>query len=536
MILTGPPGTGKTYLVKALANEKNCYFMSASLADLKAEYVGQSAPKIKRLFQKARANAPTVLFLDEADTIFPSRDSSANDSDSFTKDMVNQFLVEMDGMLTGESRVFVVAATNRVNVLDSAIKSRLGKPIVIPLPNKDERKKLFDKLLGKKGMTFKIYGFVDDFLDKTNHMSGRDIKDFVNNLEKEALKNTKKLSDYREEEEVKELFYTCLRIFEDDLVNNLEASLGITINRPDDKLTYESIIGCENIKNAIKKQVDCFDSAKRMEAEKYGIKMKRGILLYGPPGNGKSELAKAAANEHKLYFMKITSDTFTKVSLSEQNKTLIKIFSSALQLSEMCGEDIKGVLLFFDEFDSLASTELLDSRVRGTMLTQLDDKDTFRNPKTKVLFIAATNFYEKLDEAMTRAGRIDEKVEMGNPSKDNGAKMLMQFCKENNNVAEISEKLAESAYNQFFDKNLKAKKEAYKESQKAIWIMANRSLEELDTVTNNYFKSYRPSGADIRNYANNLIATSFYNKSFDEAGKLLINDEIITEALSEAVI
>lgn len=97
MLLSGPPGTGKTFLVKALANEKNCYFMSPSLAELKGEYVGHTSAKVKRIFQKARANSPTILFIDEADTVFQTRDQSS-ESDSFTKDMVNQFLVEMDGL------------------------------------------------------------------------------------------------------------------------------------------------------------------------------------------------------------------------------------------------------------------------------------------------------------------------------------------------------------------------------------------------------------------------------------------------------
>ena len=484
--------------------------MSASLADLKAEYVGQSAPKIKRIFQKARANAPTILFIDEADTVFPSRDQGGNDSDSFAKDMVNQFLVEMDGMLAGKSKVFVVAATNRVGVLDNAIKSRLGKPIEIPLPNKNERKQLFTKLLEKKGMPFATFGFVDEFLDKTNHMSGRDI--------------------------TKELFYKCLKLFEEDLVRNLEDSLGITISRPDDKIKYKDIIGCDDIKRVIDQQVAIFDPLQRVKAEEYGIKIKRGILLYGPPGNGKSQIAKAAANEHKLYFMKITSDTFTKISLSDQNKTLIKIFNSALQLSEMCGENIKGVLLFFDEFDSLASKELLDSRVRGTMLTQLDDTDTFRNAKTKVLFMAATNFYEKLDEAMIRAGRIDDKVEMKDPSEDDGIKMLKQFCADNPKVEAVDDSVAKEAYDKYIQKRKKIKRTKYIISQKIVWLMAGRDLEELEEYADAHFDLYRPSGADLKNYSERLIATSFYKNNFSSKNKLKITEEIIDEVLSEEVV
>lgn len=507
-------------------------FMSASLADLKAEYVGQSAPKIKRLFQKARANAPTILFIDEADTVFPGRDLTSGDTDSFTKDMVNQFLVEMDGVLTGESRVFVVAATNRVNVLDNAIKSRLGKPIVIPLPDKAQRKALFTKLLQKENMNFKSFHFSDEFLDKTNHMSGRDIKDFVDNMRKEAQKQTRNISDYKTEAEAKKLFYDCLRLFEEDLVRKLESSLDITINRPSDKVRYNDIIGCEEIKRAIDRQVEMFDFRARRRADEYDIKMKRGILVYGPPGNGKSQLAQAAANEHGLYFMKITSDTFTKVSLSEQNKTLVKIFNSALQLSEICGEEIKGVLLFFDEFDALASGELLDPRVRGTMLTQLDDQDTLRNPNTKVLFMAATNYYEKLDEAMIRDGRIDEKLEMRDPSPENGTQMLIQFCSQNPKVEPLDEEIAKSAYDNYANNMKEVKIRRFVASQKIILSLTGYDDQKLEKAAELRFENERPSGADLRNYANNLISTAYYRNSFTKDMKLHITEDVVKDVIA----
>lgn len=526
LILTGPPGTGKTYLVKALANEKNCYFMSPSLADIKAEYVGQTGPKVKRLFQQARANAPTIIFIDEADTVFPSRDSYGDDSDSFSKDMVNQFLVEMDGMTTGNSKVFVVAATNRVNSLDNAIKSRLGKPIEIPLPSKPQRKTLFANLLSKEGMTFDTtrFAFVDSFLDKTNHMSGRDIKSFVNNMREYTQKNCKAIKDYTEEEETKQLFYSCLASFEEDLVRKLSDDLKITITK-NGSSKYKDIIGEEEIKEAITNQVRMFDARERTRAEKYGIKPQKGILLYGPPGNGKSRMAEAAANEHSLYFMKITSDTFTKVSLSEQNRILVKIFNGAFQLSEMCGNDIKGVLLFFDEFDSLASSELLDSRIRGTMLTQLDDENTLRNPKSKVLFMAATNFYEGLDEAMVRAGRIDVKLEMQNPSEENAIKMLMKFCNQDK-VIPIDDSCAKDAYEKYLIKIKSEKISAFLEKNSTQVMFFGKDEKDLESTAEKIFKDIRPSVADLKDFSEKLIATAYYDSSFKN-GKIVISDEII---------
>ena len=381
-------------------------------------------------------------------------------------------------------------------------------------------------------MNFKSFHFSDEFLDKTNHMSGRDIKDFVDNMRKEAQKQTRNISDYKTEAEAKKLFYDCLRLFEEDLVRKLESSLDITINRPSDKVRYNDIIGCEEIKRAIDRQVEMFDFRARRRADEYDIKMKRGILVYGPPGNGKSQLAQAAANEHGLYFMKITSDTFTKVSLSEQNKTLVKIFNSALQLSEICGEEIKGVLLFFDEFDALASGELLDPRVRGTMLTQLDDQDTLRNPNTKVLFMAATNYYEKLDEAMIRAGRIDEKLEMRDPSPENGTQMLIQFCSQNPKVEPLDEEIAKSAYDNYANNMKEVKIRRFVASQKIILSLTGYDDQKLEKAAELRFENERPSGADLRNYANNLISTAYYRNSFTKDMKLHITEDVVKDVIA----
>lgn len=521
LILTGPPGTGKTFLVKAIANEKNCYFMSPSLGDLKGEYVGHTSANVKRLFQQARANSPTIIFIDEADSFFPTR--GGLNTDSFAEDMVNQFLVEMDGVSTGTSKVFVVAATNRIDLLDSAVKSRLGSaPIEIPLPGKLERKEIFRKHLAEKGVEhFVGYQFFnDEFLAKTDQFSGRDIKNFVGNMETEAEKQTKTLADFEDVASIRDLFFRALHLFEDNLIARLSNSFHIEVKRPDRiEANYDDVIGCYNVKASMTRQIRFFNAGELSRAEKFGVVPKRGILLYGPPGNAKSQIAEATAKQHNLLLMKITNDMFSKNSPSDQSHALVEIFNGAVQLSKLCTRQ-NGVLLFFDEFDTLGNSGNLD--IRATMLKQLDNTDTMRNKHTKVLFVAATNYIEQIDEAMKRPGRIDEKIRMTNPSKTEGAEILKKMCESRRGVASIDNQMAEYAYTRLHESKVDVESaKMYKVSQ-----MTGRSID-YDNI-NPDMEAFRPSGADIKNFVQSLVEYAYDNDCLTEdESSLLITKKVV---------
>ena len=508
-ILTGPPGTGKTYLVKALANEKNCFFLSPSLAELKGEYIGHSSAKVKRMFDTARANAPTILFIDEADTVFAKRDASI-DSDSFTHDMVNQFLVEMDGLTSANSKVFVIAATNRVEMLDNAIKSRLASnPIEIPLPDYKNREKLFDKMLIEMGMTnFKSFRFAPEFLEKTERMSGRDIKTFVKTTLDGIIKRErerKPLDSYTDERETEELFYRALAEFEKNKVRELQAELGIDIISCDkNNLRFNDIIGCGGVKSAVNRQIDMFDPFKSKNAKNY-FKPRRGILLYGPPGNGKSQLAQAAAGEHGLYFIRVTKSV---LGIGDPAQSLVSIFNGAMQLSKI---NPKGVVLFFDEFD-----EFVTLLLRGTLLTQLDDENTMRNPETRVLFIAATNFYDRLDSAVIRDGRIDDKIRVDDPTDAEGVQMIKRFIEaKKGNVIVPEDDICSEIYRLC-----------------TAYFIQNRQRKPLEENTEDE-SAVRPSGSAIKTFVERLIEEAYYQMPRgNNETKLKINMETVRDLRS----
>jgi len=416
IIMYGPSGTGKTYIAKAIAHEYNMNFMAPTLADLKGEYIGQTSGKVKRIFEEARANAPTVLFLDEIDTMFTRRNS--NDGDSFLKDMVNQFLVEIDGAKTGEQDIFIVGATNRLEVIDPAIISRLNPQIKVDLPNKENRERIFDI----KFNTFKLseQPWKEGFLNKTEGMSGRDIDIFVKGI-KESKIDEKNITEI--------IFYSALKSLEFSFIDEFKRDMKGTIEiKSSGLIKFEDVIGYEEVKKTLNMELNYILSsyAEKEKMKRFGIVPKRGNLLYGPPGNGKTTFAEALAGEKDFYYIKILSKDFASSFSDNQLSKIETIFNNTIKLSKIT--DKKGVVLFFDEVDTLIDAQRIDPTVRGTLLNYLENKEGIKAKDSKVILISATNTpIEFLDSASVREGRFDVKLMIDYPTKKEGAEILKKF-------------------------------------------------------------------------------------------------------------
>lgn len=507
IILTGPPGTGKTHIIKAIANEKNCYFLAPTLADLKGEYIGQSSSKVRNVFSQARANSPTILFLDEADTIFPERDGGSDDKDSYTRDMVNQFLVEIDGLTSAKQKIFVIAATNRVNVIDHAILSRLTQVIEVPLPDKKLRIELFEKRLAKDNIRFKEKSFSDMIADRTDGMSGRDIDNFVKRLRESG--NGQKLSRMTDEE-LENLFRHVLEMECCSLIDELTRD-GVEVYSPENiEKNYKDIIGYEEEKNKINIQIReiIASQEEKQRCRHFGISPRKGILLYGPPGNGKTELVKAAAGEHSFYLVKVLSKNFSSALPQIQLAQIQNIFDKTFRLSNMLAHGTTGIILFFDEFDALADSHILSSIVRGTLLDYMT-KDEMRSFDSRILFIAATNFYDMLDEALTRKGRIDTHICLNSPTEKNGVAILTRKIRSDNSIQQdaVSDIDISEAYQRLKTKIQETYLENSRKKLRGIYI---GQVNELENELKEEASKQLPSIADILSYFEEMKINSFY--------------------------
>ncbi len=405
VLLTGPPGTGKTLLAKAVASETDSQFYSIAGPEIMSKYYGESEKQLRDIFDEASKNAPSVIFIDEIDSIAPKRGEG---HDQTEKRVVGQLLALMDG-LKGRGQVVVMAATNRPDDIDEALRrpGRFDREIKIMPPDEKGRKEIF--LIHTRGMPLAKDVDLDYLAKKTLGFTGADIEVLCKEAAMKALRphvqTLKKISeklptDLLDKLEVKmQHFLDALKMVEPSAMRE------VLITKPTTR--WKDIGGLKEVKQKIREIVEW--PLKDPESfRKFGITPPKGVLLYGPPGTGKTLLAKAVANESDANFIAVKGPELVSKWVGESEKHIREIFKKARLLAPS--------IIFFDEFDSI-------SKVRGTSLTDatermvnqlLNELDGIEELE-QVAVIAATNKPELIDPALLRPGRIDLKLEVPMP-------------------------------------------------------------------------------------------------------------------------
>ncbi len=402
VLLHGPPGTGKTLLAKAVAGETNANFFLINGPEIMSKYYGQSEENLRKKFEEAEANAPSIIFIDEIDAIAAKRDEVQGEVE---KRVVAQLLSIMDGMKS-RGKVIVIAATNMPNSLDPALRrpGRFDREIEIGVPGKAGRLNVLK--IHTRNMPLSDDVNLEELADTTYGFVGADMSALVKEAAMIVIRRVLPDLNMKDENTIPKEVLDKLIITKQDLTDALKvvrpsAMREVLVEIPN--VRWDQIGGMEDVKQDLKEAVEW--PLKSPEAfTRMGIKPPKGILLYGPPGTGKTMLAKAIANESGANFISVKGPELLSKWVGESEKAVRKIFEKARQLSPS--------IIFFDEIDAIAPKRGVNSdsgvteRVVNQLLTEIDGLEEMRD----VVVIAATNRPDIVDPALLRPGRFDRLI------------------------------------------------------------------------------------------------------------------------------
>ena len=407
VLLYGPPGTGKTLLAKAVAGETNAHFISLSGPEIMGKYYGESEERIRDIFKQAEENAPSIIFIDEIDSIAPKREEVSGELE---KRIVSQLLTLMDGMKS-RGKVIVIAATNRPDSIDPALRrpGRLDREIEIGIPDAEGR---FDILsIHTRGMP------IDDTVDlkqisKTTHgFVGADLEVLSKEAAMRSLRRILPEIDLDEDKISTEILQK-IKITGEDFLDALKevrpsALREVQVQIPN--VSWDDVGGLAELKEELREAIEW--PIKYKEAFDYvDVATPKGILLHGPPGTGKTLIAKALAKMTESNFISIKGPELLSKWVGESEKGVREIFRKARQAAPC--------IIFLDEVDALVprrgsggSGSHVTENVVSQILTEIDGLEELHN----VLIIGATNRLDIVDEALLRPGRFDRIIEVPNP-------------------------------------------------------------------------------------------------------------------------
>jgi len=428
VLLHGPPGTGKTLLAKAVAGETNANFVSIGGPEIMSKFYGESEERLREIFKQAEENAPTIIFIDEIDSIAPKRDEVTGETE---RRVVAQLLALMDG-LEARGKVVVIGATNRPNALDPAIRrpGRFDREIEINIPNRDGRLEILQ--IHTRGMPLSEEVDLERLADLTHGYAGADLSALCKEAAMHSLRRILPDLDLEAESIPVEVLNRIIVIRDDFFaaLRELQPSAlrEVLIERPN--LHWEDIGGLEDAKRELREAVE-WPLRYGPVFEYMNATPPKGILLYGPPGTGKTMLAKAVAAESEANFINVKGPEFLSKWVGESEKAVRETFRKARQASPC--------IVFMDEIDSIAPTRGGDGdshvteRVISQLLTEMDGLESLHN----VVVIAATNRPDMLDPALLRPGRFDRLVKIGAPDLEARKQILKVHAKNKPLAADV---------------------------------------------------------------------------------------------------
>ncbi len=415
VLLYGPPGTGKTLLAKAVANESNAHFISISGPEIMSKFYGESEARLREIFKEAKEKSPSIIFIDEIDSIAPKREEVTGEVE---RRVVSQLLSLMDG-LEARGKVIVISATNRPNAIDPALRrpGRFDREIEIKVPDKKGRKDIL--MIHTRNMPLSDDVNLDKIAAISHGYVGADLEYLCKEAAMKCLRRL--LPELNlEDEKLPPETLDKLIVNDEDYQNALKevtpsGMREVFIENPD--VSWEEVGGLENVKRELQEAVE-WPMKYPVLYSKLGHRMPRGILLHGSSGTGKTLLAKAVATESEANFISVRGPELLSKWVGESERGIREIFRRARQASPC--------VIFFDEIDSIAPVRgiggetAVTERVVSQLLTELDGIESLRG----VVVLAATNRADMIDTALLRPGRFDKIIMVPLPDKEGRKKIL----------------------------------------------------------------------------------------------------------------